>query len=56
MTTLPMEEARAGWDEIAAGYDRTNTPTQMWWRTKASGGRASVRVCGSWTWRPGAVP
>ena len=24
------EEARDAWDRIAAGYDRTNTPTQMW--------------------------
>lgn len=25
-----MEDARAAWDAIAPGYDRTNTPTQMW--------------------------
>ena len=24
------QDARAVWDEIAPGYDRTNTPTQMW--------------------------
>jgi ubiquinone/menaquinone biosynthesis C-methylase UbiE len=24
------EETRAAWDKIAPGYDRTNTPTQMW--------------------------
>ena len=24
------QETRAAWDEIAPGYDRTNTPTQMW--------------------------
>jgi ubiquinone/menaquinone biosynthesis C-methylase UbiE len=24
------EGTRAAWDKIAAGYDRTNTPTQMW--------------------------
>lgn len=28
MTTL--EQTRAAWDNIAPGYDRTNTPTQMW--------------------------
>jgi ubiquinone/menaquinone biosynthesis C-methylase UbiE len=26
----PGVEARAAWDKIAPGYDRTNTPTQMW--------------------------
>lgn len=25
-----MEDTRAAWDAIAPGYDRTNTPTQMW--------------------------
>ena len=25
-----QEEARAAWDKIAPGYDRTNTPTQIW--------------------------
>jgi ubiquinone/menaquinone biosynthesis C-methylase UbiE len=24
------EDTRAAWDKIAPGYDRTNTPTQMW--------------------------
>jgi SAM-dependent methyltransferase len=24
------EESRRAWDRIAPGYDRTNTPTQMW--------------------------
>lgn len=24
------EDTRAAWDKIARGYDRTNTPTQMW--------------------------
>lgn len=24
------DDTRAAWDRIAAGYDRTNTPTQMW--------------------------
>jgi ubiquinone/menaquinone biosynthesis C-methylase UbiE len=30
MTTQELEQTRAAWDSIAAGYDRTNTPTQMW--------------------------
>ncbi len=30
MNTQELDQARAAWDEIAAGYDRTNTPTQMW--------------------------
>jgi ubiquinone/menaquinone biosynthesis C-methylase UbiE len=30
MTTQDKEEARAAWGRIAEGYDRTNTPTQMW--------------------------
>ena len=25
-----QEQVRAAWDSIAAGYDKTNTPTQMW--------------------------
>ena len=25
-----QDETRAGWDKIAPGYDKTNTPTQMW--------------------------
>jgi SAM-dependent methyltransferase len=25
-----LEDTRAAWDAIAPGYDRTNTPTQMW--------------------------
>lgn len=28
-TVVAPDETRAGWDRIAAGYDRTNTPTQM---------------------------
>lgn len=28
--TAPNEDTRAAWNEIAPGYDRTNTPTQMW--------------------------
>lgn len=30
MTTQQREDTRPAWDEIAPGYDRTNTPTQMW--------------------------
>lgn len=30
MTTREREDTRAAWDEIAPGYDKTNTPTQMW--------------------------
>jgi ubiquinone/menaquinone biosynthesis C-methylase UbiE len=30
MTTQEHEQTRVAWDEIAAGYDRTNTPSQMW--------------------------
>jgi ubiquinone/menaquinone biosynthesis C-methylase UbiE len=29
-TAAPAGDTLAAWDEIAAGYDRTNTPTQMW--------------------------
>ena len=30
MTTQEQIRTRAAWDNIAPGYDRTNTPTQMW--------------------------
>jgi ubiquinone/menaquinone biosynthesis C-methylase UbiE len=30
MTTQETEDTRAAWDKIAPGYDKTNTPTQMW--------------------------
>lgn len=30
MTTQEQEQTRAAWDKIALGYDKTNTPTQMW--------------------------
>jgi ubiquinone/menaquinone biosynthesis C-methylase UbiE len=30
MTTQPQDQTQRSWDEIAAGYDRTNTPSQMW--------------------------
>lgn len=29
-TAREKEDTRAAWDKIAPGYDRTNTPTQMW--------------------------
>jgi ubiquinone/menaquinone biosynthesis C-methylase UbiE len=30
MTTQEREDTRTAWDAIAPGYDKTNTPTQMW--------------------------
>lgn len=30
MTTHEREDTRPAWDKIAPGYDKTNTPTQMW--------------------------
>jgi ubiquinone/menaquinone biosynthesis C-methylase UbiE len=30
MTTRERQDTRPAWDRIARGYDRTNTPTQMW--------------------------
>ncbi len=30
MTTQEREDTRSAWDKIAPGYDKTNTPTQMW--------------------------
>jgi SAM-dependent methyltransferase len=30
MTTQKREDSRPAWDDIAPGYDKTNTPTQMW--------------------------
>ena len=30
MTDLEREDTRPAWDQIAPGYDKTNTPTQMW--------------------------
>lgn len=30
MTTQERADTSAAWDEIAPGYDKTNTPTQMW--------------------------
>lgn len=40
------EDTRAAWDRIAPGYDRTNTPTQMWLGAEAlrrAGLRAGMR-------------
>lgn len=42
MTTVDKEQTRAVWDKIATGYDRTNTPTQMWLANEGLG-RADVR-------------
>lgn len=36
------ESVRDAWDRIAAGYDRTNTPTQMWLASEGLG-RAGLR-------------
>jgi len=30
MNVQESNDIQAGWDRIAPGYDRTNTPTQMW--------------------------
>jgi SAM-dependent methyltransferase len=30
MSTQQTEDTRPAWDKIAPGYDKTNTPTQMW--------------------------
>ena len=30
MTDLEREDTRPAWDQIAPGYDKTNTPTQRW--------------------------
>jgi SAM-dependent methyltransferase len=30
MNVQDFDDTRDGWDRIAPGYDRTNTPTQMW--------------------------
>jgi ubiquinone/menaquinone biosynthesis C-methylase UbiE len=37
------EGTREAWDKIASGYDRTNTPTQMWLGTESLG-RAGLRA------------
>jgi 2-polyprenyl-3-methyl-5-hydroxy-6-metoxy-1,4-benzoquinol methylase len=30
MSVRERDETQLAWDDIAAGYDRTNTPSQMW--------------------------
>jgi ubiquinone/menaquinone biosynthesis C-methylase UbiE len=30
MTAQEQDETRTAWDQLATGYDRTNTPSQMW--------------------------
>lgn len=30
MNTQEQQQTQADWDKIAPGYDKTNTPTQMW--------------------------
>ncbi len=42
MSTQERDRTRTAWDTIAAGYDRTNTPTQMWIATEGLR-RAGVR-------------
>jgi len=42
MDLKKQAEARDAWDRIAPGYDRTNTPTQMW-LGKQSLSRAGLR-------------
>jgi ubiquinone/menaquinone biosynthesis C-methylase UbiE len=42
MTLEKQVETRAAWDRIAPGYDRTNTPTQMWLGNEALS-RAGLR-------------
>ena len=42
MTAKEQVQTRAAWDNIAAGYDRTNTPTQMWLANEGLS-RADVR-------------
>jgi ubiquinone/menaquinone biosynthesis C-methylase UbiE len=42
MTLSEQEDTRAAWDRIARGYDKTNTPTQMWLGNEGLG-RAELR-------------
>jgi ubiquinone/menaquinone biosynthesis C-methylase UbiE len=42
MTLEKQVETRTAWDRIAPGYDRTNTPTQMWLGNEALS-RAGLR-------------
>jgi SAM-dependent methyltransferase len=46
MTTQETDDTRRAWDHIAPGYDKTNTPTQMWLGNESlrrAGLRASMR-------------
>jgi ubiquinone/menaquinone biosynthesis C-methylase UbiE len=46
MTTQEMDDMRRAWDNIAPGYDKTNTPTQMWLGNESlrrAGLHASIR-------------
>jgi SAM-dependent methyltransferase len=46
MTTQETHDTRRAWDHIAPGYDKTNTPTQMWLGNESlrrAGLRASMR-------------
>lgn len=46
-TTSEKNETRVAWDTIAPGYDRTNTPTQMWLGNEGlrrAGLRAGMRL------------
>jgi ubiquinone/menaquinone biosynthesis C-methylase UbiE len=43
MDSHDSEESRCAWDRIAPGYDRTNTPTQMWLGNEGLG-RAGLRT------------
>jgi ubiquinone/menaquinone biosynthesis C-methylase UbiE len=49
MTTQEMDDMRRAWDNIAPGYDKTNTPTQMWLGNESlrrAGLHASMRFLG----------
>jgi SAM-dependent methyltransferase len=40
---MSQDDTRAAWDKIAPGYDKTNTPTQMWLGAEGLG-RAQLRA------------
>jgi ubiquinone/menaquinone biosynthesis C-methylase UbiE len=47
MTIQAREDTRPAWDKIAPGYDKTNTPTQMWLGNEGlhrAGLRAGMRL------------
>ncbi|MEZ5934777.1 MAG: hypothetical protein R3F54_23155 [Alphaproteobacteria bacterium] len=50
-----LEATRAAWDKIAQGYDKTNTPTQMWLGKEWLSVPASARACVFWTLHPAAA-